>query len=133
MAWNRAHVGDPQAGANALDWSITAMRDAARRLASDQVLDHGQGFALINEAVWWVTLVDATLVRYHHQAYESAIESQAPARREAIEGTFAGLRFARNQMGYHLDPADFIQPEEGRPGLGHDGVTSSRWRSLPEP
>lgn len=43
------------------------------------------------------------------------------------------VRFARNQMGYHLDPADFIQPEESHPGPGHDGVTSWRWRSLPEP
>jgi hypothetical protein len=133
VAWNQAHVGDPEAGENALDWSITAMHDAAQRLATDQVPDHAQGFALISEAVWWVTLVDATLVRYHHQAYERAMESQAPARRGAIEGTFAGLRFARNQMGYHLDPADVIQPEEGHPGPGHGGVTAWRWRSLPEP
>jgi len=133
VAWNRAHVGDPQTGANALEWSITAMRDATQRLAGDQVLDHAQGFAVISEAVWWVTIVDAALVRYHHQAYESAIESQAPARRGAIEGTFAGLRFARNQMGYRLDPADFIQPGEGHLGPGHDCVTSWRWRSLPQP
>jgi hypothetical protein len=133
VAWNRAHAGDPQAGADALDWCITAMRDATQRLATDQVPDHAQGFAVISEAVWWVTLVDATLVRYQHQAYERAVESQDPARRGAIEETFAGLRFVRNQMGYHLDPADFVQPEEGSPGPGHDGVTSWRWRSLPEP
>jgi hypothetical protein len=54
------------------------MRDAAQQLATDQVPDHAQGFALISEAVWWVTLVDATLVRFHHQAYEHAMESQAP-------------------------------------------------------
>lgn len=133
MAWNQAHVGDPQAGADALDWSIIAMRDTIERLATDQVLDHAQGAAAISEAVWWVTIVDAALVRYHHRAYESAMESLAPARRGAVEGTFAGLRFARNQMGYHLEPADFIQPEEGQPGPGHGGVTSWRWRSLPEP
>jgi hypothetical protein len=133
VAWNQAHAGDAEAGANALDWSITAMRDAVQRLACDQGLDHAQGFAVISDAVWWVTLVDATLVRYHHQAYESAMESQAPARRGAIEGTFAGLRFARNQMGYHLDPADFIQPDERHPGPAHSDVTSWRWRSLPEP
>jgi len=39
-----------------------------------------------------------------------------------IEETFAGLRFVSNQMGYHLDPADFLQPEEGHPG--HSDVTS---------
>ena len=133
VAWNREHTGDPQAGARALEWSITAMREAIERLARDQVPDHVQGFALISEAVWLVTLVDATLVRYHRQAYKSAMKSQASARRESIDGTFAGLRFVRNQMGYHLDPADFLQPEEGHRGPGQDGVTSWRWRSLPEP
>jgi hypothetical protein len=122
VAWNREHAGDPQAEASALEWSITAMRDAIERLSRDQVLDHGQGFAVISEAVWSVTIVDATLVRYHRHAYKSAIKSQAPARRRTIEGTFAGLRFVRNQMGYHLDPADFLQPEEGHPG--HSDVTS---------
>ena len=133
MAWNREHTGDPQAGADALNWSIAAMRDATERLASDPVPDHAHGLAVISEAVWWVTLVDATLVRYHHQAYERALESQAPDQRGAIEGTFAGLRFVRNQMGYHLEPADFVPPEEGFPGPCHDGVTAWRWRSLPEP
>ena len=133
VAWNREHTGDPQAEASALEWSITAMREAIERLSRDQVLDHGQGFAVIGEAVWSVTIVDATLVRYHRHAYKSAMKSQASAHREAIEGTFAGLRFVRNQMGYHLDPADFLQPEEGHPAPGQDGVTSWRWRSLPEP
>ena len=109
VAWNREHTGDPQAEASALEWSITAMREAIQRLSRDQVLDHGQGFAVISEAVWSVTIVDATLVRYHRHAYKSAMKSRAQARRQAIEGTFAGLRFVRNQMGYHLDPADFIQ------------------------
>ena len=47
------------------------------------------------------------------------------AERRAIEGTFGGLRFVRNQMGYYLDQADFIQPGRGgraqarsRPGRG---------------
>ena len=133
VAWNREHTGDPKAEASALEWSITAMREAIGRLSRDQVLDHGQGFAVISEAVWSVTIVDATLVRYHRHAYKSAMKSQAPARRRAIEGTFAGLRFVRNQMGYHLDPADFIQPEESQPGADHGGVTAWRWRPVPEP
>ena len=132
VAWNREHTGDPQAEASALEWSITAMRDAIERLARDQVLDHGQGFAVISEAVWSVTIVDATLVRYHRHAYKSAMKSQASARRRAIEGTFAGLRFVRNQMGYHLDPADFIQPEQSQPGADR-GVTAWTWRPVPEP
>ena len=132
VAWNREHTGDPQAEASALEWSVTAMRDAIEQLATDHVLDHGQGFAVISEAVWCVTIVDATLVRHHRRAYKSAMKSQAPARRRAVEGTFAGLRFVRNQMGYHLDPADFIQPEQSQPGADR-GVTAWRWRPVPEP
>jgi hypothetical protein len=133
VTWNREHTGDPQAGASALEWSVTAMRDAVDRLARDQVLDNAQGFAVISEAVWWVTLVDATLVRYHRHAYKSAMKSQAAARRRVIEGTFAGLRFVRNQMGYHLDPAQLIQPEHDHPGPGHDGIAAWTWRPVPEP
>jgi len=129
VAWNREHTGDPQAETSALEWSITAMRDAIRQLAGDHVLDYAQGYAVIGEAVWSVTIVDATLVRYHRHAYKSAMKSQASARRGAIEGTFAGLRFVRNQMGYHLDPADFIQPEHDHLG----GVSAWTWRPLPEP
>jgi hypothetical protein len=108
------------------------MCEVIERLARDQVVDHGQGFAVISEAVWCVTIVDATLVRYHRHAYKSAMKSRAPARRRAAEETFAGLRFVRNQMGYHLDPADFIQPEQGEPGADR-GVTAWRWRPVPEP
>jgi hypothetical protein len=133
VAWNREHTGDPQVEASALEWSISAMREAIEQLARDQVLDHGQGFAVISEAVWWVTIVDATLVRYHRHAYKGAMKSQAAARRRAIEGTFAGLRFVRNQMGYHLDPADFIQPEESHPGADHGGVMAWKWRPVREP
>jgi hypothetical protein len=48
------------------------------------------------------------------------------AERLAIEGTFGGLRFVRNQMGYYLDHADFIQP-------GRGAIAAWTWRSLPEP
>ncbi len=104
VAWNREHTGNPQAGASALDWSVTAMHDAVERL----------------------------LVRYHHRAYEAVMRAQDPAARQAVEGTLAGLRFVRNRMGYHADPAEFIQPGHGRPGSGN-GAAAWRWRSLPEP
>ena len=133
VAWNREHTGDPQAEASALEWSITAMRDAIEQLAGDHVLDYAQGCAVISEAVWCVTIVDAALMRYHRHPYKSAMKSQAPARRRAIEGTFAGLRFVRNQMGYHLGPADFIQPEESHPGADHGGVMAWKWRPVLEP
>jgi len=131
VAWNREHIGDPQAEARALDWSIAAMRDAMDRLAIDQAPGHVQALTVISEAVWKGAIVDAALVRYHHQAYESVMD--ASAERAAIEGTFAGLRFVRNQMGYHVDLADFIQPEQHHPGASHGGVTAWRWRSLTEP
>jgi hypothetical protein len=132
VAWNREHAGDPQAEASALDWSITAMREAVGRLAAEQARDQAHGFEMISDAVWWVTLVDATLVRYHHQAYEAVMRAENPAARRAVEGTLAGLRFVRNRMGYHGDPAEFLQPEHSPPCSNH-GIAAWRWRSLPEP
>jgi hypothetical protein len=132
VAWNQQHAANPQAEANALDWSVAAMREAVERLAKEQAPDQAQGFELISDTVWRVTLVDATLVRYHHQAYEAVMRTQDPAARRAVEGTLAGLRFVRNRMGYHGDPAEFIQPEPSRPGSGR-GIVAWRWRSLPEP
>jgi hypothetical protein len=84
VAWNREHTEYPGVEASALDWSITAMRDAVERLA-----------------------------------YEAALTAQGPVGRQAAAGTLAGLRFVRNRMGYHEDPAEFIQPGHGRPGSDH--------------
>jgi hypothetical protein len=81
---------------------------------------------MISEAVWWVTMVDATLVRYHPDAYDAVLAGHEAAERRAIEGTFGGLRFVRNQMGYYLDHADFIQP-------GRGAIAAWKWRSMPEP
>ena len=132
VAWNQEHTGNPQAGASALDWSVTAMQDTVERLAREQSPDQVHGFEMINDAVWWVTLVDATLVRYHQRAYEAVMRGQDPAARQAMEGTLAGLRFVRNRMGYHADPAEFIRPGHDRPGSGN-GAAAWRWRSLSEP
>jgi hypothetical protein len=131
VAWNQENLGDPKAETSALDWSITAMRDAVDQLAANLAPNPTHGLTLVSDAVWLVTIVDATLVRYHQQAYDSVIE--AAADRRSIEGTFAGLRFVRNQMGYHLDPADFAQPAPHRPGADPGRVTAWTWRSLPEP
>jgi hypothetical protein len=114
------------------------MHDAVERLAREQPPDQAQGFEMISDAVWRVTLVDATLVRYHHRAYEAVMRAQDPAARQAVEGTLAGLRFVRNQMGYHADPAEFIQPGHGRPGPvmaprpgGGDPCRNQRWHRSP--
>jgi len=136
VAWNRQHVGDPPAEADALGWTIAAMGDTVDRLLRARTSDQPHGFAAISEAVWWVTMVDATLVRYHPDVYDAALASHGPAERQVIEGTFGGLRFVRNWMGYHLDHSDFIQPrrvslDSGRPGDG--SIATWTWRSLREP
>jgi hypothetical protein len=128
IAWNREHKGDLVAEASALAWSVVAMGDAAERLTWVRTQEQSSAFVVISEAVWWVTMVDATLIRYHLEDYESVMAAQPLPRRRLIEGTFGGLRFVRNQMGYYLDYPDFI---EAQPGL--DAITAWRWRSLPEP
>jgi hypothetical protein len=130
VAWNRQHVGDPSDGAGALGWTVAAMRDTVDRLLRARTSDPPHGFAAISEAVWWVTLVDATLVRYHQDVYDSVLAGHDEDERRVIEGTFGGLRFVRNWMGYHLDHSDFIQPHAG-PGYGP--IAAWTWRPLPEP
>ena len=129
VAWNREHTDDSGAGDSALAWSVTAMAETTGRLAGLQVDDPPQAFVVISEAVWWVTIVDATLVRYHPATYRQALSAQPPARRRATEGTFAGLRFVRNRMGYHTAPAQFIQPS----AAGCGPVAAWTWKPLPPP
>jgi hypothetical protein len=111
---------------DALDWTITAMRETIDRLLGAKGWDQPHAFAAVSEAVWWVTMVDATLVRYHPDAYDGVLAGHGAGERVVIEGTFGGLRFVRNQMGYYLDHADFIKP-------GATAIASWTWRPLPEP
>jgi hypothetical protein len=130
--WAAEPRGPQDTGTSALRWAFTAMHDTTRRLGRVRASDRAQAFAVIGEAVWWVTIVDATLVRHYPDEYEAALEGLASQERQATETTFAGLRFVRNRMGYHADHADFIQPavEAG----GRDApITEWTWRSLPEP
>ena len=39
----------------------------------------------ISEAVWWVTMVDATLVRHHPDAYDGVLAGQSPTERQLVE------------------------------------------------
>jgi hypothetical protein len=98
-----------------LNWSFTAMTESVRRLVTLETTDVARSVAAVSEAVWWVTVVDAALIRHGAHAYEHALARLDPASRRAMENTLAGLRFVRNQTGYYADPADFIQP---RPGAG---------------
>jgi hypothetical protein len=125
--------GPQDTGTSALRWAFTAMHDTTRRLGRVRASDRAQAFAVIGEAVWWVTIVDATLVRHYPDEYEAALEGLAARERQATETTFAGLRFVRNRMGYHADHADFIEPAIDEAGSGDAPITEWTWRSLPEP
>jgi hypothetical protein len=123
MTWNREHAGVAAAPAAAIGWSVTAMTEAARRLtAGDWDLPHLA--AAVGEAVWWVTLVDATLVRYHPRDYEATLAGP-DVRRRKTEQALEGLRYVRNQLGKSADPAQFIHPSCA------DG--SWTWQPLAEP
>jgi hypothetical protein len=128
VAWNRHNASDPPAETGALDWSITAMRETISRLCQASGWDQADGFAVISEAVWRVTIVDAALMRYHPETYTRVLASQDPGQRRITEETFAGLRFVRNRMGYDTHPADFIQPRDPGPG-----VAAWTWKPVPEP
>lgn len=132
-AWNREYTGDLKAGTTALRWSITAMSDTTERLTRTAAWDRPRAFAVIGEAVWWVTIVDATLVRHHPDAYDAAMAGQTPARRQLIEGTLAGLRFVRNRIGDEADLVEFIEPGGCGPDSGEGPITGWTWKPVPEP
>ena len=127
MAWNREHAGVAATPAVAIDWSVTAMTEAAGRLAVAGNWDVSRLAAAVGESVWWVTLVDATLVRYHPHAYENALASKT-VRRRKTEETLEGLRYVRNQLGKSADPDGFIAA-----ATCDDGGTAWTWRTQPEP
>jgi hypothetical protein len=132
VTWNREHAIGQLNGDTPLDWSIMALEDTAGRLVKASGVSPAEALALVSEAVWWVTLVDATMVRYHPGDYDHALTRLDPAARRVTEGTFSGLRFVRNWMGYHLDPADFVEP--GRDGdTGDTPVATWTWRPIPAP
>jgi hypothetical protein len=134
VAWNRAaRTGKPPAEASALEWAITAMSDSTQRLPRVAELDRPRAFAVISEAVWWVTIVDGTLVRYHPDPYDRELRSRPPADQTLIEETLAGLRFVRNQMGQDVDHTDFIRPisPARAPRQGH--VRAWTWNQMSEP
>jgi hypothetical protein len=134
VAWNRAARSDhPPAEASALQWSITAMRDITDRLPRVTELDRPRAFAVISEAVWWVTIVDGTLVRYHPDAYDRELRRRPEAEQSLIEETLAGLRFVRNQMGHDVDHVDFIRPRRTARGTPPGHVRDWTWNEVAAP
>jgi hypothetical protein len=125
MAWNREHAGVAATPAVAIEWSVVAMAEAADLFAAAAaLLDLRRTAAAVVETVWWVTLVDATLVRYHPVTYEKALASK-DVRRRKTEGTLEGLRYVRNQLGHGASAESLICP-----ALGGSGWT---WQPLPAP
>jgi hypothetical protein len=127
MRWNDEHAGVAAAPAIAIDWSVAAMTEAARRLSTPAPRDLPRLAEAIADAVWWVTLVDATLVRYHPRNYESTLDGRRARRRET-EQTLEGLRYVRNLLGRSVGPADLITPAAA--GMTPPAWT---WRPLPPP
>jgi hypothetical protein len=107
------------------------MTETIERLPMARVWDQPRAFAALGEAVWQVTLVDATLVRHHLDAYDRLLALYVPAQRRLIEQTMAGLRFVRNHIGDEDGLAGFIQP--GVPDPAQAPITSWRWKPVPEP
>jgi hypothetical protein len=131
MAWNREHLGDPAAAVNALDWSVAAMGEATCRLTQDMAMDLPHIVAAVSDAVWWVTIVDATLVRYRSASYDRVLAGRPAAQRTLIDETLAGLRYVRNHIDRHLDAEEFVRAAPG--SASDDGTPAWIWNTLPEP
>jgi hypothetical protein len=131
VAWNRGRTKYPPGEASALDWSFAAMVETIDRLPRVKAWDGARAITVIGEAVWWVTIVDATMVRYHPDAYDQALG--AAADRQVIDQTLGGLRFVRNHMGHDIDHVDFVKASARRQSSARDELGSWTWRRLPCP
>lgn len=125
MTWNAERNGPDTAPLVAIDWSVTALTESVSRFAWAGSWDLSRASVAASETVWWITLLDATLVRYHRQEYETTLDAEPPEERRKTEETLAGLRFVRNMLGLSVDPAAFIH----RPRESGDWI----WTPQPEP
>jgi hypothetical protein len=108
------------------------MSEITQRLPEMRAWDRARALAVIGEAVWWITLVDATLVRYHPGAYDGVADGLSSAERQRTEGILAGLRFVRNRIGRKVSLDKFTEPGAPDPGTG-TRVAGWTWRPVPEP
>jgi hypothetical protein len=132
VSWNRDHLTDAVAEERALEWSLTGMRDVISRLPLERPGGTAATFGAVAEAVWWVTIIDARMIRQYMDIYDAVLAAHTPAQRSVVEGTLAGLRFVRNQLGEDPQRACFIDPPATANGLG--AVTAAwRWRHRPAP
>jgi hypothetical protein len=117
--------------ASALNWSFAAMVETIDRLPRVKAWDGARAITVIGEAVWWVTIVDATMVRYHPDVYDEVLGGAAD--RQVIEETLGGLRFVRNHMGHDIDHVDFVRAAPRHRGGSRDRLAIWTWRRLPCP
>lgn len=104
------------------------MSEATGRLPTVKVWDQERACAATGEAVWWITLVDATLLRHHPGVFDKVMAAHAPTGRRLIVETLAGLRFVRNQIGRGALLGEAIDP-----GAGSRRITGWAWKPVPEP
>jgi hypothetical protein len=141
-AWNRARTGDPTLELTALHWSMNAMAAATDVLAGLGNGDRSRALTALSEAVWSVTIVDATLLRHYPAAYDAATAALSRSQRRVTEETLAGLRFVRNRIGAKVDLAELVGPrapdsdEAGSADSADSAdsaVTDWVWRPVPAP
>lgn len=109
------------------------MSDATRRLALVDGSDRAAAFAVISDAVWAVTMVDAAMVRYHLDIYDRTLDGEGLAQRQLIEESLAGLRFVRNQLQDDVVPEALVGPAGSDGAGGQATVSDWIWKSVTEP
>ena len=105
------------------------MSETTGRLPGVRVWDRSRALAAVGEAVWWITMVDATLVRHHRDVYDAGMAARGAAERRLTEETLAGLRFVRNWIGREAGLEELIESE----GAGHRRITGWAWKPASEP
>lgn len=131
IAWNQDNAMAPTGG-KTLQWAVAAQQTAIERLLTATAREPQHVFTVISEAVWWTTIVDANLVRYHPDAYRELLTSRTDADQQAIDQTLAGLRFVRNQMSYGLGHDDLISQPEQPPSSPDAAIASWTWKPVRE-
>jgi hypothetical protein len=108
------------------------MRDVTERLALCRPEEDGVvAFSAVAEAVWWVTIIDARLIRQYMDSYEAVLAAHDPAQRSMVEGTLTGLRFVRNQTSSETVSEEFISPPTG--GKKYGVPAAWHWNHIAEP
>src|SRR5258707_14717872 len=94
VAWNSEHARHEGVSSAALDWSLSAMTEASARLArsvpSRAETAEAHAVVAVSDAVWWVTILPATLIRYHPDSYDATMDALPAARQQEIGQTLAG-------------------------------------------